>query len=282
MMTRSVLATALCAALTALAQPAFARERSAGALEAREAASPTYELRLAQGSPPPLSDRKPAKPKVLPVPPPEVILMLLRTTLVALNQANFTGNYTVLHGLASPALQAKHSAADLGAVFTELRKLNTDLSPVLVKSPELTEAPVMTPEGALRLVGYFPTRPLETKFVMQFVPVDNRWRLDGLSVTTARAPEPAAAATDDPAKNAEAKKDAPAGNKDNSAAPKNDQKASEPKVATEKKLEPASAKSSGTPAPENRRRKQRGQRSLIRGATGGAAPHSPSLRRPRV
>lgn len=110
--------------------------------------------------------------------------MLVRTTLVALNQANYTGNYSVLHGLGTPALQAKHSPGQLSAAFANLRNQNVDMSPVLVLSPELTENPTISPQSALRLVGFVPSRPLQINFAMIFLPLDNRWRIDGLSVST--------------------------------------------------------------------------------------------------
>lgn len=128
------------------------------------------------------------------VPPPEVLLMLVRTTLVALNQANFTGNYTVLHGLGSPQLQAKNTGADLGNAFAGLRAQAIDLSPVLVLTPQLSEKAGFTGEGALRLVGFFPSKPLQIQFVMNFLPVNNHWRIDGLSVSAVPAPQAAAPA----------------------------------------------------------------------------------------
>jgi len=126
------------------------------------------------------------------VPAPEVLLMLVRTTLVALNQANFTGNYTVLHGLGTPGLQAKNSPAQLGIAFTDLRNQGVDMSPALVLTPELTEAPAVSPQGALRLAGFVPSQPLRINFVMVFLPIDNRWRIDGLSVATVQVPQPSA------------------------------------------------------------------------------------------
>jgi hypothetical protein len=47
----------------------------------------------------------------LTVPPAEVLLVLIRTTLLALNQAVQTGNFTVLRDLGSPDLQAANSPA---------------------------------------------------------------------------------------------------------------------------------------------------------------------------
>jgi hypothetical protein len=38
------------------------------------------------------------------------VLILIRTTLVAVQQANQTGNYAVLYGISAPAFQAANSA----------------------------------------------------------------------------------------------------------------------------------------------------------------------------
>ncbi len=122
------------------------------------------------------------------IPTPEILLMLVRTTLVALNQANFTGNYTVLHGLGSPALQARHNPAALSDAFSALRSQNVDMSPVLVLTPQLTDGPAFNSQGALTFSGYYPTVPLRIEFSMAFVPVDGRWRIEGLAVNTGPAP----------------------------------------------------------------------------------------------
>lgn len=149
--------------------------------------------------------RNPAAQQAIQVPPPEVLLILVRTTLAALNQANFTGNYTVLHGLGSPQLQAKNSAADLGNAFASLRSQGIDMSPVLVSTPQLTENAGFTPEGALRLAGFFPTTPLQIQFVMNFLPVNGRWRIDSLSVAAVPVQQVTAPASGTPAADANTK-----------------------------------------------------------------------------
>jgi hypothetical protein len=132
----------------------------------------------------------PANPAV---PAPDALLMLVRTTLVALNQANYTGNYAVLHALGTPRLQASTSPVELGIAFTNLRQQRLDLSRVLVLAPELTEAPSIAHDGTLRLAGVFQTAPVQIKFVTLFKPVAGVWLIDGLSVTTLPAPASAAA-----------------------------------------------------------------------------------------
>jgi hypothetical protein len=136
----------------------------------------------------------PARAEEVSAPTPDVLLMLVRTTLVALNQANFTGNYAVLHALGTPRLQAMSSPVQLGIAFTNLREQRIDLSRVLLLAPELTEPPNIAPDGTLRLVGVFRTSPVQVAFVTVFKPVAGIWRIDGLSVRTLPAPAPAASA----------------------------------------------------------------------------------------
>jgi hypothetical protein len=131
----------------------------------------------------PASPDVPSPVPTVAMPGPETLLMLVRTTLVALNQANFTGNYTVLHGLASPALQQRHSPAALSDAFASLRAQNLDLSPVLVLSPQLTKGPQLQSGDMLSFAGFFPTQPFRIEFEMAFVPVDGRWRIDSLAVS---------------------------------------------------------------------------------------------------
>jgi hypothetical protein len=120
----------------------------------------------------------------------EQALYLIRSTLLTLNDANRTGNYTVLRDLAAPDFQAKNTAADLAQSFTDLRRRNFDLFAVALAAPQLSTPPYLDPNKMLRLTGYFPTRPLQINFDLTFQNVGGHWRLFGLSVATPQAPEP--------------------------------------------------------------------------------------------
>ena len=69
------------------------------------------------------------------------VLILIRTTLVALQQANQTGNYNVLRGLTAPEFQKSNSAEKLAQSFASLRAKNFDLSGVVVLDPQHTVLP---------------------------------------------------------------------------------------------------------------------------------------------
>jgi hypothetical protein len=128
-----------------------------------------------------------------------VLVVLIRTTLLALNQAVQTGNFTVLRDLGSPDLQVANSSAKLGIIFADLRNRNIDLSPVAIVAPEVSEPPTITPQNMLRLVGFFPTQLLQIKFQMLFQPVNGQWRLFGMAVDAVSPPTaPAATVQESP------------------------------------------------------------------------------------
>ena len=117
----------------------------------------------------------------------EQALYLIRSTLLTLNDANRSGNYTVLHGLAAPGFQAKNSPADLSQIFVDLRKRHIDLFAVALLAPRLSAPPQLEKNGMLRLTGEFPTRPLLIRFDLLFQDVDKQWKLFGISVATPKA-----------------------------------------------------------------------------------------------
>jgi hypothetical protein len=91
------------------------------------------------------------------------VLILIRETLLALDQANKTGNYTVLCDLGSPDFQA-NTAARLAEIFAQQRRDNVDLSGVAVIEPQLTLLPQIEANGMMRMAGFFPSVPTQVNF----------------------------------------------------------------------------------------------------------------------
>ena len=114
------------------------------------------------------------------------VLILIRSTLLALDQANKTGNYTVLRDLGSPGFHS-NTAARLAEIFAAQRKDNIDLSGVVVLEPQLTLLPQIEANGMMHMAGFFPSVPTQVNFEMAFAPVDRQWRLFGLSVSFGQA-----------------------------------------------------------------------------------------------
>lgn len=118
----------------------------------------------------------------------EKIVLLLRGTLLTLNDALQTGNFTVLRDKGAPGFRDANTPAKLSQAFADLASKNLDLSVVAVLNPQLTEAPGLDQQkGLLHLKGYFPGQPVQIDFEVLYQAVNGRWQVFGLSVQPAPA-----------------------------------------------------------------------------------------------
>jgi hypothetical protein len=142
-------------------------------------------------------DRPTAAPPTA-IPSPIELLNLIRTTLLALNQANLIGNYTVLRDLGAPDFQRSNNASVLSDTFRDLRVRRIDLSPVATINPKLVREPSLDAKGLLRLTGFFPSRPQQVNFDLAFQLANGRWRPVGISVSAASIAASGAAVVPEP------------------------------------------------------------------------------------
>lgn len=134
-------------------------------------------------------DHKPPPEARAPTPAPidrNGVLILIRSTLLALDQANKSGNYTVLRDLGAPGFQS-NNAARLAEIFASQRKDNIDLSGVAVLDPQLTLLPQIEGNGMMHMAGFFPSVPTQVNFELAYAPVDRQWRLFAVSVSLGQA-----------------------------------------------------------------------------------------------
>jgi hypothetical protein len=124
----------------------------------------------------------------IPLPPRDIQILMVRTALIALDQANKTNNYSVFQALGAPEIKAQ-SMEQLSKALSGMRAQNLDLAPTVIAPVVFSPAPKVTPQGVLQLAGVFQTQPLSIKFNLTMRPVGGYWRLAGLSV----APGPAVA-----------------------------------------------------------------------------------------
>jgi hypothetical protein len=127
-----------------------------------------------------------AEPQVLQVPHPSQLLILIRTTLLAVNQANLTGNYSVLRDLGTPGFQQSNNPSRLADVFKVLRDRNIDLGPIAILDAKLSQQPSINANGQLRLTGFFPSQPEQVNYDLAFYKRNGRWLLDGIALNTSR------------------------------------------------------------------------------------------------
>ncbi len=121
--------------------------------------------------------------------------LLIRATLLAVAQANATGNYSVLRDLGVPSFQMANTSARLAEVFATLRRRKLDLTPVLFYEPKLVRSPAIDENRRLRLTGFIDSRPEQVRFDMLFESLAGQWRLFGLAVDMRPAPTTTAQAS---------------------------------------------------------------------------------------
>ena len=120
---------------------------------------------------------------------------LIWTTLIAVDHANRTGNYSVLRDLAAPSFRDANNAARLAGIFAPLRARDIGLRRVVLASPVYAEPPKILDNGLYRVKGSFPFRPVGINFELLFQHSDGGWQLFGVSIAPAEMPAPPA---DDP------------------------------------------------------------------------------------
>jgi hypothetical protein len=110
------------------------------------------------------------------------LTVMIKDAIIALHQANMTGNYSVLRDMGSPVFRENFDQARLTAVFANLRARRIDLSPAYFLSPNLTQQPKLNKDNELVLRGFFPAQPQRIQFELRFMQLDGKWRLAGIGV----------------------------------------------------------------------------------------------------
>lgn len=165
---RNSLLAGLVAALTLVPVAATAQSRPA---PARQQAQPA---RAAQSAPPAQQQSQ--------IPPVAGLIVLIKSSLIALNQANQTGNYQVLYALGSDNLRAQTNPQSLAQSFAPFRERRIDLNSVIFMDPQLARQPAIE-GGRLHLVGSFPTTPLRIAFDFWFEPSQGQWKFIQLNTS---------------------------------------------------------------------------------------------------
>ena len=115
-------------------------------------------------------------------PAPELQEVLIKASLLTFNDANVTGNYTVLHAKLSKPFRDQFTPEKLKEGFKAFRDGNIDFDIVVAKPPVLTEEVKVDDNGRLALRGYFDTRPSRVHYDLAFIMSEGEWKLINLSV----------------------------------------------------------------------------------------------------
>lgn len=107
-------------------------------------------------------------------------LILIRSALAGVEQANEAGDYNVLYATGAKGFQHTNPPARLAQIFSPLRPYN--LNSVLVLEPQFTQQPTLTANGMMSMAGYFTSGGYHINFQLIYAPEDKRWKLFGVSV----------------------------------------------------------------------------------------------------
>ena len=131
-------------------------------------------------------------------PSPEQLVALIRNTVMAVNQANLTGNYSVLRELGAPGFQQAQTVETLSRSFEGFRKGQIDTGITAAVIPQLTKPPFFdSAAGTMRLTGFYPTNP-QVNFDFAFQLIGGRWQHLGIAMGTSPAAVAAAPAAKAP------------------------------------------------------------------------------------
>ena len=118
-----------------------------------------------------------------PVPNDLELAKMIWSTMVAVDQANQSGNYSVLRDMSATGFQIQNNPSRLSDIFGSLRQSRIDLSNTLLLTPTYSAAPVLQQGNVLRLQGYFGLRPAAIYFDLYYQWERGEWRLFGVSIT---------------------------------------------------------------------------------------------------
>ncbi len=110
------------------------------------------------------------------------LLLMIRNAVIALNQANLTGNYSVLRDMGTPNFQTTNNSARLAEAFAALRARKLDISPIMFFTPKFASPPAMQDGQVLRVTGVFPTTPEQVNFDLAFQLSGEQWMLAAIAV----------------------------------------------------------------------------------------------------
>ncbi|HTB37011.1 MAG TPA: hypothetical protein VK777_08000 [Reyranella sp.] len=122
------------------------------------------------------------------VPSERAVEVLVKTSLLSFNDANITGNYSVLHDKLSKPFRQEYPPEKLKEAFKEFNEKNIDIELIAALKPTYEPLPSIDSEGKLVVKGYFPTEPIRVNFNLAFIPSDGEWKLIRLNVKLGAAP----------------------------------------------------------------------------------------------
>lgn len=108
--------------------------------------------------------------------------VLIKASLLTFNDANVTGNYTVLHAKLSKPFRDSFPPERLKEVFKVFHDKKIDFDLIAAKQPAASKPASVNDNGVLMLHGYFDTTPSRVNYELDFIMSDGEWKLIRINV----------------------------------------------------------------------------------------------------
>ena len=102
--------------------------------------------------------------------------VLVKSTLLTFNDANVTGNYTVMHAKLAKPFRDKFSPDRLKEVFKVFHEKQIDIDLIAAKQPTASKPVQVNDSGVLQLHGYFDTSPSRVHYELDYIMSDGEWK----------------------------------------------------------------------------------------------------------
>lgn len=127
------------------------------------------------------------------LPTPKVEEVMVKTSLLTLNDGNLTGNYNVLYAKMATPFRERFSSDALKQAFKSFAGHHID---AIAAMPIVsTSEPRIDEQGTLMLRGYFDTTPSRLTYELDFSVSESEWKLIAIDVKV-RSVTSSASATD--------------------------------------------------------------------------------------
>lgn len=122
----------------------------------------------------------PAAAQSLPLPTPVVEEVMVKTSLLTFNDANLTGNYTVMYARMAKPFRDRFTADTLKQAFKAFAGKHIDI--IAAKPIVPTSEAKFASNGSLMLRGYFDTTPSRLSYELDFAVSEGEWKLVAIDV----------------------------------------------------------------------------------------------------
>ena len=108
--------------------------------------------------------------------------IFVKTTLMTFNDANLTGNYTVMHARSAKPFRDQLSPEKLADSFKTFRDRKINLASIVADDIDSAKDPKINSDGVLQLQGRFKDDDKRVRYDLKYVYEEGAWKMLGINV----------------------------------------------------------------------------------------------------